>query len=462
MNTQHYKQKYLKYKQKYLSALRELKGGGLYEDGMKLLKEGKNKEAIDKFKEADEINSWAELIFIFAYGKEDVDIDYTQVFFYKDKLEKFGNMRNPVMSGVIIMCNYYGIGIKDYMENYQSYKNDSFALLHKNIVFYPSPNKYYNHMMGIFYRDMQYYPNAIYYFNLAHQDNHDISTYELGKLYSLHGDFRNALLLQNEAAKRGYVQSIFECGELNIEINNIPLALIYYNRVSQTKHDLAELSKIKYIFFGGIFTQLGKVKVGPTDRFVIDLSNIHDPFDSTPSLMMNELFNILKTINPDIIGHAVGSEFNPVLKRLGFTQEIYPRNRYKEVAKVDLSIAKSIKEFGLECKQNETLFVFSGDGNDRLAGRSGSNPKSIYNLVKKVVEAGKNVVIVSLYTRNMSENYKNLSLTNSNCHVMSFADFLQNVINSPFAKMEPFTATATLRNPFLNVTDKYFTPSTAK
>ena len=441
MNTQYYKQKYLKYKQKYLNALRELKGGGLYDEGMKLLKDGKNKEAVDKFIQADEINSWAELIFIFAWGKEGVDIDYAQACFYKQKIENVINMRNPVISGVIIMCNYYGIGIIDYIQDPQFFKNDSFGMLLQFIQFPTNINKYYNHMMGIYYRDIGDYHNASVYFNLAHQDNYDISTYELGKIYSLFGDFVNALLIQIEAAKRGFVQSIFECGELNIKNNDILSALTYYNRVSLTKHDLAELSKIKYIFFGGAFTQLLQVRVGPTDKFVIDLSNIHDPFDPTPSLMMNELFNILKTINPGIIGHAVGSESNPVLTRLGFTQQIYPRKRCKEIAQVDLAVAASIKKFGLECKQNETLFVFSGDGNDRLAGCSGPNPKSIFNSVKDVVEAGKNVVIVSLYARNMSENYKMLSLTNQGkCHAMSFVDFLQNVIDSPFAIMPPITA----------------------
>ena len=82
-----YKLKYLKYKKKYLAALHELRGGGLYEEGIQLLSQGKNAEAVEKFEEANDYKSWIELILMYIQGRIGVNIDYIKAKYYKDKFD---------------------------------------------------------------------------------------------------------------------------------------------------------------------------------------------------------------------------------------------------------------------------------------------------------------------------------------------------------------------------------------
>jgi uncharacterized LabA/DUF88 family protein len=439
-----YKLKYLKYKKKYLAALNELRGGGLYEEGIQLLSRGENAEAVKKFEEANDYKSWIELILIYIQGRIGVNINYEKAKYYKDKFDEKYNFTNLYMVGAKCIIMYYGFlttnDTEKYFNNHQSMILFDETVRTKGLY---DNNKFFNHMMGLYYREIfQDYNLSYQFFILAHHDNNVLSTYEL---LTIGYDSEYSLL--KTAAQRGLIEANFNYAE-TIKDTNIQEALEFYNSVSTTNHILAELSKIKFIFLGGQFTNPGDVKIGPNDRFIIDLSNFIDITDSTPTDMMNEMFNILKTKYPNIIGHASGSEEMLILNRLGFTQNIYKRTHGKEKAQVDLDIAHHIELFSIQVT-NEKIFVFSGDGNDRLYGTSKLNPKSIYNCVENAVMQGKHVVVVSLYENRMSERYRELSRSYPlKCQQMTFINFLQNILESPFTKMKPYTQLSVFAHDF--------------
>jgi hypothetical protein len=243
-------------------------------------------------------------------------------------------------------------------------------------------------------------------------------------------------------ANRGVIEAIYRRGKAFLDqmsYKTLREAMSCFLNIRECHEKLwSELADVSLFKMNYYKQEKPTIQLATTDRFVFDVSNL----DNKITIVRNLCFNLLntglygKTLHGDItgsymearsVGHSNDAETELWLPKKSDSEE------KRESAAVDMLVSCGITENSFVLADGGTLYIFSGDGNDILDGleapaTGGANIYSIYNCTRRAVERFpcKNFVIVSFEAK-LNPKYLALARIHQNLKICYLSEFIRRI-----------------------------------